>query len=801
VILKRLALRNYRKFRELEVDLPEGLVAIVGRNGMGKSTLIEAVAFALYGTDASRTRARGVRREGARPSEPCSVTLEFTLHNEPYRIVRRLTGVHEKQDVALYHGSEPTPRATQARAVQEEMRRLLGMDYLTFTRSVLARQKEVNVLSEARPEERRKAVRKMLGIEAVRTAMDRARAELRDTSQRFTARQEALAALPELLCQEDVLRPMLLEVRRNAAEVARRAKAATGEAQAAERELRAWDAQRTAYEDLSQELKGVEVALDAGGKALQELQAQVATSEQAEAERRALEPREREFQQVSRKKEQLDQALGQHQGRVALEKQLQRLERAVAALDAKLEEARTREAKGAELPEARRSASEALKGLKLQLRARERAALEGQKALERADTRLQAARERVRTLREVGASGGECPTCLQKLGTSYRAAVKALDAEARAVEQERKAQALQTKQALEEAAAAKADVTRAEGHLQALEVKLTRHAEDARAVRALVQEREGQREQLKAQRAELKRLTAVRYDAAEHRALTKQLTGLRRLHDRFERMGQEAGHLPGLQERRKEAEGGLRTLRRRQARLEQQRGALGFEPERYRAAQARRERASEQERTAQAAHTDASRMLATCEEQARQLHERITALEQDARKLQAEREELRYLETVVGLLNAFQAELITRVKPALEESASELLNQMTRGRYPQLSLDDDYEISLHDGGQAHPLERFSGGEEDLANLCLRIAISQLVGLRAGADTSSMLVLDEVFGSQDAERRERILGALHHLQGIFQQVLLITHLEDVHERVPHMLRVSEDATQAATVALA
>jgi exonuclease SbcC len=99
------------------------------------------------------------------------------------------------------------------------------------------------------------------------------------------------------------------------------------------------------------------------------------------------------------------------------------------------------------------------------------------------------------------------------------------------------------------------------------------------------------------------------------------------------------------------------------------------------------------------------------------------------------------------------------------------------------------------------LKRFSGGEEDLANLCLRIAISRMVGDRAGGDTSSMLVLDEVFGSQDAERRERILGALQHLQGVFQQVLLITHLEDVHERVPFMLRVTEDDTHAASVALA
>ncbi len=801
MILKRLVLQNYRKFRALEVELPGGLVAIVGRNGVGKSTLIEAVAFALYGTHASRTGAKSVRREGARSNEPCSVTLEFTVHNEPYRIVRRLTGVNEKHDVVLYHGSEAEPRATQARAVEQEMRRLLGMDYLTFTRSVLARQKEINLLSESSPEERRKAVRKMLGIEAVRTALDAARAERKENEQRFALRQEALKELPEMERQQQALRPMLLEARQQAEQGDRRAKAALAESQAAERELHAQDQQRTAHEGLTHALKGVEVALDGCDKTLQEVGAQVARSENADKERRALEPREREFQRVSQTKTLLDQARGRNEGRTTLEKQLQGVERTVAELGEKLEHARVREAEGRNVPEERRSAFEDLKGLKLQLRQREKASLTAQKALERAETRLQGSRDRVKKLRALGVGGGECPTCLQKLGTSYREAVKALAAEARAAERERRLQATETKNALQAASTTRTAVTRAEHRLKALDAKLGRHGAAARVVRTLVDARAGHLARLKQQRADLKRLAAVRYDAQEHKAVEKRLAGLRKLHDQFERLGQEASNLASHQKRLGAEQARQKTLRQQRAQLQQQHRALGFEPDQYRAAQAWRTRASEQERAAQKAHADARALLATCEEQARGLVERITTLEQDAVKLQGEREELRYLEKLVELLQAFQGELITRVKPLLEEYASDLLNQMTRGRYPQLSLDDNYEISLQDGGQAHPLKRFSGGEEDLANLCLRIAISRMVGDRAGGDTSSMLVLDEVFGSQDAERRERILGALQHLQGVFQQVLLITHLEDVHERVPFMLRVTEDDTHAASVALA
>jgi exonuclease SbcC len=145
--------------------------------------------------------------------------------------------------------------------------------------------------------------------------------------------------------------------------------------------------------------------------------------------------------------------------------------------------------------------------------------------------------------------------------------------------------------------------------------------------------------------------------------------------------------------------------------------------------------------------------------------------------------------------------LINRVRPQLEEHASSLFDQMTNGRYPKITLDEDYNIFIHDGTSAYPIRRFSGGEEDLANLCLRIAISQVVAERAGAETPTFIVLDEIFGSQDVERRERILQASMRLQEIFHQIIIITHMEDIEDRLPNVLRVTENAVAEAEVAWA
>ena len=75
--LRSLAIRNYRSIRRLQVEFPEGLLGIVGHNGAGKSSLLEAVAWALYGTPAVRTRAEAVATIGA--SDACRVRLEFDL--------------------------------------------------------------------------------------------------------------------------------------------------------------------------------------------------------------------------------------------------------------------------------------------------------------------------------------------------------------------------------------------------------------------------------------------------------------------------------------------------------------------------------------------------------------------------------------------------------------------------------------------------------------------------------------------------------------------------------------------------
>jgi exonuclease SbcC len=81
---------------------------------------------------------------------------------------------------------------------------------------------------------------------------------------------------------------------------------------------------------------------------------------------------------------------------------------------------------------------------------------------------------------------------------------------------------------------------------------------------------------------------------------------------------------------------------------------------------------------------------------------------------------------------------------------------------------------------------------------LRLAISQMIAERAG-QTFSLLILDEVFGSLDDVRRGNVIELLRKLNHRFEQVIVITHIDQVRDGLDRVLQVGfDEETGASTV---
>ncbi|MEA3055256.1 MAG: repair protein SbcC/Rad50, partial [Actinomycetota bacterium] len=126
-----------------------------------------------------------------------------------------------------------------------------------------------------------------------------------------------------------------------------------------------------------------------------------------------------------------------------------------------------------------------------------------------------------------------------------------------------------------------------------------------------------------------------------------------------------------------------------------------------------------------------------------------------------------------------------------------LFGELTDHEYDALDVDPEtYEIKITDAGIEHGLARYSGSETDLANLALRIAISEHVRFQSGGAVG-LLVLDEVFGPLDPDRKDRMLLALERLRSRFRQVLVITHDETIKEQLPGAIEVIKLPGRRAT----
>ncbi len=162
---------------------------------------------------------------------------------------------------------------------------------------------------------------------------------------------------------------------------------------------------------------------------------------------------------------------------------------------------------------------------------------------------------------------------------------------------------------------------------------------------------------------------------------------------------------------------------------------------------------------------------------------------------------LKQLERAFGK-DGVPALLIEQALPEIESEANEILDRLSGGsmsvrfetqrEYRDKNRDDKKEtldILISDSAGTREYELFSGGEAFRVNFAIRLALSRVLSQRAGARLQT-LVIDEGFGSQDAEGRQRLIEAINLVKPDFAKVLVITHLEELKDSFPARIEVEK-----------
>lgn len=161
---------------------------------------------------------------------------------------------------------------------------------------------------------------------------------------------------------------------------------------------------------------------------------------------------------------------------------------------------------------------------------------------------------------------------------------------------------------------------------------------------------------------------------------------------------------------------------------------------------------------------------------------------------------LRQLEEACGR-KGIQVLLIEHALPEIEDYANNLLESLTggemrvsfdtqrAGKSKQDNLIETLDIKIADTTGERPYENYSGGEKFRVNFAIRLALSQVLARRAGARLRT-LVIDEGFGSQDPDGRQRLVEAINAVHDEFACILVITHIDELRDKFPARIDVEK-----------
>jgi exonuclease SbcC len=835
----RLELRNFLAYRAPDPVRFDGvhLGCLTGANGAGKSSMLDAITWSLWG----KARAKRDDELVHLGQNDMYVQLDFEQEGTIYRVLRQRsrkgsgTGALElfsiADDGALNTLTEQSMRDTQAR-----INRLLRLDYETFVHSAFLQQGRADAFTVKTPRDRKQILSDILGLARWEAYEDAAKAELRSIDSDINIIEGNLRMIDEELRKEPHLKATL-----------KQAEAAQAEAQAAldiaEKSLKEVETARADLQaakargaDIDARVRSLETELQGALGEMTRQQERIIGYEATISRRTEIEAGYGALQaardadatlgdQLMQLKQIDDQQNALERGldaaRAQLTNDLSVCEAEINALHSTIANAHPDDLEETQGEIAGLQATEARREQLLEMIGTLEQESAGLGATNRAlKTEMDAIKKRLDNLNSL--TDAQCPLCGQPLTDEHRVELLA-EVEAEGKQRGDAFRANKTRlesitaeitthraelsslsdvarrlQMLgERAAVLRAGVDAASNAAAALSAAETR-AETLRgqlASEAYAQDVRAQLGEVAAQRA------ALGYDSGRHSAARADLQTYREYEAQRTHLEVALNGLP-------DAQAALQNCAARRTRLD---SAIADEATNREAllveiagleVKAREQIAREDEvRKQRALERQAYQRLINAQQELKTLDDqRKRKIELEARKIKRQEDQALYVE----LRDAFSkkgipAMIIETAIPELESAANRLLMRMTDGRM-QLKLETQREkitggvaetldIHISDEIGTRSYELYSGGEAFRINFALRVALSQLLSRRAGAQLRTLFI-DEGFGTQDEDGRNKLVEAITAIQDDFHMILVVTHIDDLRDSFPVHLMVNK-----------
>ena len=839
----RLHISGFLSYRDpVELDFSSfELACISGSNGAGKSSLLDSITWVLFG----EARGKGMEIINLHQDvKAAEVALTFAYENNIYRVQRTLPrGKSTVLEFQVRNGenwrplTEKTTRETQARIEQT-----LRLDHETFINASFFLQGKADQFTQKKASERKAVLSTILGLEIWDTYKERTsekrkllegevieiegrtaeiEAELLEEAARKSRLAELESTLKQLSAARAAQESALENIRKNAALLDGQRELVSTLSISLERSratlilllarLVEKEKDRASYENLVSRAKEIESAYKAWQTTRKELEAWDETAIQFREYDEKRQPLKREIDsEKARLTEERRSLLSEEDAINAQQVAISDLQVEIKQVGKSLEDAEAKVQERLEL--------EIQRGAAREKQAELRAENDGLKAS------MNELKDRIEELKS--AEGAECPLCGQPLTKQHRKTTL------KQLEEEGKGKGDRFRANKKEADDIEGQIKEFESRLGKLAgaenerlkhsntiSQLTERIETLRSI-ALEWEKTGRKRlndvtkeldkeifaaDARKQLAKLdKELAKLGYDASAHDLKRKEELELREIDEDFHRLDK-------ARELKKQIESEIKNLEdesaRKQEEIEEQETAYN------KAALA----LAESEAHSPDIHEAESKLFALREDEnrtrdeagaARQKVDVLSTLRARKVEYESQREELnqqiarhRTLERAFGK-DGVPALLIEQALPQIETKANDLLERLSNGQmsirfvtqaeYKDKKRDDlkeTLDIQISDSAGTRGYEMYSGGEAFRVNFAIRLALSEILAQRKGARLQT-LVIDEGFGSQDAQGRQKLIEAINLVKNDFAKILVITHLDELKDAFPNRIEVEK-----------
>ena len=781
-MLDRVYCRNFRRLAEADLKIRPGITILLGLNGTGKSSLMEAILFNLFGKVKSNTKKETARRKGATEEEITITVVDFTINGEHYRCRRwyskkmsiladlyvytdeEYEELQKQTDLAVLNKELGTELASSATGVTAEVASILNVSYEGFKASFMAQQKELDAMSNLTPETRKRFFLDLLGYSRLDDIKPEVSKKLRDSQKMVEIIEKQNLSVPELE----------REIKKHEKEIATDESRITKGTQMTEQKKQEYEAASTAYEEsraisekaaafrqdvdaLAQERTRLVAQIDQLRRTIEENKKKAAGyDEKSSLSTRIADARDkvakaREVSRIRTEKEQAEGSLAERQNMIDANKK-------------KIDMLAVKTSKEPDLD----SAQATLSALK-----EERAALIQER---NAASSSRAGMHKLLASADAG-DAAKCPTCGSEISTAEGRAhlegeIKDLDRKLTDIEQKEKV--------LDEKIAKAADA------VELARMALRTYQKDIKDKDALERENAVLSQDMDTAK---KRIEEFARQLSEKVKDELPIVEVRRIEEQIAELNQKLARENEMKAAYYAVITDEQTLKASIDRLAEVE-ASGKEKQEFLKANRKvidnlENRRAKKQKTSEELEKYRN-VLAGLQQKKAQVEGMLSAANGNLLRAKEQAETLvtqkDMIENYYGaqqVVEYLRKTLPARIAPRLALEASNILDIATNGRYSMIELDDSYEVFVYTDDDIRPISMMSGGETDVISLCVRIAIAKLI-LETTGITDQTFILDEIFGALDDERKESTCQALKNIGYDLSKIICITHIDEIKD---------------------